>query len=50
MKLPLGPSCMKKRHLTALGYEVISLPYWKYRTNMTTQQKKNVLLDAAKNR
>jgi RAP domain len=43
MRNPLGPTIMKYRHLEALGYNVKSLPYWKYSVDDSVAQKRKVL-------
>lgn len=42
---PLGPTLMKKRHLQAAGYTVLTLPYWKWGHCDTDTQKRKVLSD-----
>ena len=39
----LGPTVMKKRHLELLGYEVVTLPYWKYSLRDTKEHKHKIL-------
>jgi hypothetical protein len=37
---------MKKRHITAEGYTVVTVPFWKYKHDFTKDQKAKVLGDA----
>ena len=46
MHRPLGPARMKKRHLSAMGYVCVSLPYWEYHMLLPEESKRNVLYDA----
>lgn len=39
----LGPTSMKKRHLSLLGYTVKTLPHWQYNVNDTMIRKKKNL-------
>jgi len=40
----LGPTVLKRRHLSNMGYGVISLPFWEYHISMSTVEKERALL------
>jgi RAP domain len=42
---PLGPTVMKRRHLEAAGYSVLTLPYWKWGFCDTEAKKHKILGD-----
>lgn len=43
---PLGPTAMKHRHLGALGYRVISIPYWSYRLAQSKEKQLQCIKEA----
>jgi hypothetical protein len=43
---PLGPTCMKRRHLLQLGYRVVSMKHWEYSVTASPELKCRVIREA----